>query len=195
MSELYSKYIFIGGSAGSGKVINRALSSIIIEKFNPVTIVRHIDSSRDSKYMELLSDKYKLNIVEPNDKDRINSSTVYFAPAGYHLLIEENVSFALSVDDKINYSRPSIDALFESAAKALGSKVTAILLSGSNNDGSYGLEKIKENGGSTIVEDPESSEFPTMPLSAINRGCVDRVLQADELIQTITKLVSFKENI
>ena len=106
---------------------------------------------------------------------------MYVAPANYHLLIENDKTFSLSVDDKVNYSRPAIDVLFKSASEAFGSALIAVILTGASSDGADGLKAIKENGGLAIVQDPKKAESEMMPRSAIEACNVDHILALEEI--------------
>lgn len=183
------KYILIGGSAGSGSLIKQILKKMPEDFIIPVIIIRHIsDDERDLNHGDILSEVYSINVKEPEDKERILNSTIYLAPAGYHLMLEEEGSFAISLDAKIHYSRPSIDVLFESAAYAFRSSVVGILLSGANCDGAMGLKKIKEFGGITVIQDPETAEFPKMPYSALKETEIDYQYTIDRISDFIIEL-------
>ncbi|MEI7983582.1 MAG: chemotaxis protein CheB, partial [Bacteroidota bacterium] len=105
----------------------------------------------------------------------------YLAPPNYHLLIEPDFSFTLTIDERVNYARPSIDVLFETAAEAFKDQLIGIILTGANNDGSKGLKKISEYGGLTIVQDPETAEVDSMPRAALRETVVDHILTIDEI--------------
>jgi two-component system, chemotaxis family, protein-glutamate methylesterase/glutaminase len=113
---------------------------------------------------------------------------VYFAPPDYHLLVDTGPRIALSADDPVNFSRPSIDVLFESAADIYGERLLGIILTGASQDGAAGLEAVRRAGGATIVQQPSSAQVPMMIESALKRGPVDRVLsleQIADLLQTL----------
>ena len=93
--------------------------------------------------VEYFTRKCALNLHEAGDKEPVKPGCVYFAPPNYHLLVEPDRTFSLSVDEKVHYSRPSIDVLFESAAHAWGRDLVGIVLTGANADGAYGLQVIK----------------------------------------------------
>jgi len=122
-----------------------------------------------------------LTVKDADEKEAIRPGFVYFAPPNYHLLIETDHTFGLSIDPKVNYSRPSIDVLFENAANVYGPRLISILLTGANNDGAKGLRLIKEKGGLVIVQDPRSAEFPFMPEAALQVVKPDFVLGLAEL--------------
>jgi len=112
---------------------------------------------------------------------------VYIAPANYHLMIENNKTFSLTIDEYVNFARPSIDVLFESAADAYKNKLIGIVLTGSNNDGAKGIKRVKEYGGLAIVQDPETAESPTMPASAIAAVQPDYILSLEKIVQFLIK--------
>jgi glyoxylase-like metal-dependent hydrolase (beta-lactamase superfamily II) len=113
----------------------------------------------------------------------------HFAPANYHLLVEEGV-FNLSVDDAVAYSRPSVDVLFESAADAYGDKLVAVILTGANQDGARGVARVKKRGGFVVVQDPKTAEAPAMPEAAIAATRVDRILPLDRIGSFLVELCS-----
>ena len=110
------------------------------------------------------------------------------APAGYHMLIERTGTISLSTEEKVNWSRPSIDVLFESAAEMWGDQVVAVILSGASSDGAAGIRMIKSFGGLTLAQNPATAEQPLMPQAAIDTGAVDEVLSLEEIIRRITAL-------
>ncbi len=180
------KCILIGCSAGSGQLISYLLNNISRDFVIPVIILRHIGQYNNrGDYTKILADETGLNIREPEDKELLEPSTIYFAPPGYHLLLNESNSFSLSLDERVNYNRPSVDILFESAVYAFGSEVIGIILSGANCDGAEGIKKIKECGGITIIQDPQTAEYPTMPESAINLTDVDYICSIENINQLI----------
>ena len=117
----------------------------------------------------------------PSDKEIIKPGWVYVAPANYHMLMEKGGTIALSVDERVNWSRPSIDVLFQSAALACEGRLTSVVLSGANADGAQGTKRVKAAGGLTMAQDPIEAEYRVMPQAAIDTGAVDLVLGAREL--------------
>ena len=110
-------------------------------------------------------------------------------PANYHLLLESDKTFSLTVDEKVNYSRPSIDVTFKSVADVFGEKLIGIILTGANSDGAMGLKTIKDKGGITIVQDPLTAESAVMPQSAIRACDPDYVLPLDEIASVLIEIV------
>jgi two-component system chemotaxis response regulator CheB len=132
----------------------------------PIVIVQHIQADSDSYFINYLNKISQLNVKEAEDKEKPKSGNVYIAPPDYHLLIEQDRTFSLSVDKKVNYSRPSIDVLFESAVDVFKDRVAGVILTGANSDGANGLKRISEIGGISIIQSPKSSEYPAMPEAA-----------------------------
>lgn len=182
------KMIIIGGSAGSLEVLLEVLPQIGPISNLSIIIVLHRRNSEDALLEELLRMKSGLKVEEIEDKTSIKPGFIYVAPADYHLLIENDFSFALDVSEKVHYSRPSIDVAFESTALVFTDKLVAILLSGANSDGTDGLRHVKANGGQIIVQSPQTAEFPFMPQYAKDHIEADHILSPEELIQFISRL-------
>jgi two-component system chemotaxis response regulator CheB len=173
--------IVIGGSAGAMKALTTLLPYLPGNCQLPVIIVLHLHPLQDRYFLEHYRNLSALPIKEADEKENIRAGYIYFAPPNYHLLVENDKTFSLSVDEKVNYSRPSIDVLFESAADVYGPHLAGILLTGANNDGAAGLQHIKEKGGTVIVQDPHSAESPYMPSAALQIVKPDLVLELDAI--------------
>ena len=183
------KVVIIGGSAGSLEVLLQVLPKLQNIDTLVIILIVHRRNSDDNFLEELIRMKSGLKVKEVEDKTPIKVGHVYVAPADYHLLIEDNFSFSLDVSEKVNYSRPSIDVGFESAADIFGSKLVAILLSGANNDGTNGLLAVKQTGGTVIVQKPETADVPYMPAYAIKNLEADYILSPTEIAEFIKGLV------
>jgi two-component system chemotaxis response regulator CheB len=182
------KGVIIGGSAGSFQVITKILNSLPENYPLPVFLCLHRLKHVRSGFLEALSIKSKIPIVEPYDKDQIKAGKAYLAPANYHLFFELGNRFALSTEEPVNHSRPSIDLSFITAAHAFRNKLVGIILSGANRDGAYGLKKVKEQGGIAIVQDPIESEVKTMPEASMKLTEVNYVFKTDQIINYLLKL-------
>lgn len=168
--------IVMGASAGGLAAWNSIFPLLPADFHIPIVAVQHIHPSSDDYMVRNLNELCALTVEVGEDKQPILPGHIYFAPTDYHLFVEREGTFSLSVDPKVNHSRPSIDVLFESAARAWSSGVIGILLTGASNDGAEGLKAIKEAGGLTVVQDPEEAEYSVMPGSALALTEVDRVL-------------------
>lgn len=179
------KVVIIGGSAGSLEVLLKILPGLTAIPSFALVIVLHRKSGEDTTLEELIAVKTAIPVKEVEDKVLLEAGYIYIAPADYHLLFEKNGELSLDISEKVHYSRPSIDVSFESAADAYGQAVTAILLSGANADGAHGLKIVKEAGGITVVQKPESAEVPFMPANAIENMEVDYILDTEGLLAFI----------
>jgi two-component system chemotaxis response regulator CheB len=179
--------VVIGGSAGSTKVLLQVLSSVPTDACLPIIVCTHVHASDRGGHAEHLNERCEVNVVEAHDKQPIEPGTVYVAPANYHLLVERHKAFALSIDERVQGSRPSIDVLFESAAHTFGAALVGILLSGANQDGAEGLLSIAREGGLTIAQDPSTTEHPTMPQAAIDRQAASEVLSPEKIQNSMVR--------
>jgi two-component system chemotaxis response regulator CheB len=173
--------VVIGGSAGGGKALGVILPVLPLDFPLPVLVVKHLHPDDDGGFARHLAMVSRRRVIEPCDKEPVEAGNVYTAPADYHMLVEKTGSIALSVDGKVNFSRPSIDVLFESAAVVWGEAVIAVLLSGASSDGTSGMLSIRATGGVTIAQDPACAEYPLMPQSAMDARAVGEVLPAGEI--------------
>jgi two-component system chemotaxis response regulator CheB len=179
--------IVIGGSAGSLEVIMQLLPAFRSDLQVAIVIVVHRKNT-ESLLVEVLTSKTNWPVREVEDKENIVAGTIYIAPADYHLLIEKDRSFSLDDSEKIHYSRPALDVTFETAAEAYRTSMAAILLSGANADGTQGLEKAKEYGALTIVQQPEDAMVAYMPLNAIRTMKADYIASTMEIISIVNEL-------
>lgn len=175
--------ILIGGSTGSIEVLLQVLPALPAPLPFALIIVLHRKNTADSTLANLLSQKTTCPFREVDDKDPVKPGTIYLAPADYHLLIEQDKSFSLDDSEKINYSRPSIDVTFESAADVYGSSLIGVLLSGANADGMKGMQAIQKAGGLLIAQQPDTALVGFMPQQAIANTTVDYILDVPGLIE------------
>ena len=179
--------VVIGSSAGGLHALQMIFSSISVEFPLPIAIVQH--TGRDSSALaELIATITELYVIEAEDKESFRPGTIHVAPADYHLMIQNDRTLSLSMSEKEHYSRPSIDVLFESAADVFGSQLIGIILTGANKDGAEGLKRIKEKGGLTIVQDPQTAESKVMPQSAIEKADPQCILPLEEIGPLLNEL-------
>lgn len=182
------KAIVIGGSAGSFAVVSKILAGLPDDFPLPIVICMHRLKHIRSGFVESLSAKTKLKVVEPCDKDEIERGHVYLAPANYHLYVEYDNTFSLSVEEPYQFCRPAIDHTLSSAAKSWRNKCVGIILTGANKDGAEGLKAIHDRGGYTIVQDPQTADVPTMPRAALRLIQPNAVLSPQGIIDFLKTL-------
>jgi two-component system chemotaxis response regulator CheB len=145
----------------------------------------HLPPNRPSLLVEVFASRCSAQVREPDDKQPISAGSVWFAPSNYHLLIEADRTFAFSVAPPVNFSRPSIDVLFESAADAFGAALCCIVLTGANADGARGANSVRRSGGLVIVQEPSSAEAKEMPLAAIAHASPQIIAPLPEIAELI----------
>lgn len=170
--------IVIGGSAGSLEVVLKLVPALPARLSAAIVIVTHRKASSEDILVELLQAKSGWPVKEAEEKEPIRPNTIYIAPSDYHLLLEKDHTFSLDVSEKVNYSRPSIDATFESAAEVYGPALLAILLSGANADGVEGMKRVKALGGRCAVQDPATADVDYMPRQAMEQVAIDAIVPA-----------------
>lgn len=180
--------LVIGASAGGMKALKTLLTGLPHDFPLAIAIVQHMASHSDSYMAEYLGTGCSLPVKEADDKEEFRKGAVYLAPAGYHLQVEPDRTLSLSVDPPVNFSCPSIDVLFDSAADVFGSRLIGVVLTGASADGSAGLKRIRERGGTAIVQDPAGAEVSFMPQSAIAAAAPGHVAALDDIAPLLRKL-------
>jgi two-component system chemotaxis response regulator CheB len=173
--------VVIGTSAGGVEALSVILPALPATFRPPVFVVLHLPRERPSLLAEIFQPRCALPVREADDKEPIEAGTVYFAPPDYHLLIEKDGTVALSNDGLVNFSRPSIDVLFESAAEVYGARLLGVILTGANSDGADGLAAVRGAGGFAVVQDPAEAQAAVMTEAALARTAVDYVLPLKEI--------------
>jgi two-component system chemotaxis response regulator CheB len=173
--------VVIGCSAGGLSALQVVLAGLPKGVDAAFIIVAHTPPDGDNLLPKLLDSYCALPVTEAIEREPVIPGRVYIAPPNYHLLIEADHTFALSVDDRVCYSRPAVDILFMTAADVYREHLMGVVLTGANNDGAHGLQAVKNVGGITLVQDPATAYVNTMPLAAIATGAVDHVLALQDI--------------
>jgi two-component system chemotaxis response regulator CheB len=173
--------IVVGASWGGLHAVGAFLEGLGPQTSAAVVIAQHRSSEGGEELAQLLQSHTELPVRDAEDKDRIVAGTVVLAPQDYHLLIESGGTLALSTEERVQFARPSVDVLFESAAEAYRDKCIGVVLTGANEDGAAGLARIKDLGGVAIVQDPSSAVRGEMPAAAIAATSADVVLPLDQI--------------
>ena len=173
--------VVMGASAGGIEALRIVLRAVPANFVAPIIVIQHFPADSTMSLPALLASECRLPVIEAVDKAPIECGRIYIASPGYHLLIEKERTIGLSADELVNWARPSIDVLFESAARVYKELLVGVLLTGANSDGANGLKAIKKLGGYVIVQDPETSEAAAMPSAAIKATPVDFVGSLEEI--------------
>jgi two-component system chemotaxis response regulator CheB len=184
------KLVVIGVSAG-GMTAMRTLFGALPRDFAlPIVLVHHVMAEARHSVATVLNSASAMQIKEAEEGERLAAGTVYIAPPNYHLLVEQDGTLSLSTDALVNFARPSIDVLFESAALAFRDGVIGVILTGANWDGAAGLRAIQLRGGLAVVQDPDDAEVDSMPRAALEAVVADRVCTLDTLAGVLQQLVA-----
>lgn len=183
------KAIVIGVSTGGVAALKTLLRGLPINFPIPVLVVTHITPESDDGLAVLLNTLCAIRVKEADEQETMVPGTVYLAPANYHMLVEQNGSLTFSIDPAVNFARPSIDVLFESAADVFGSALIGVILTGAGFDGSKGLLKIKNSGGVAIVQNPADAEMDSMPKSSLQLLNADYIVTLEDVAGLLINLV------
>ena len=180
--------VVVGASAGGGAALRAILSKLPGEFPLPILVAQHLHPSDEGRFATSIADVARMSVATICDKQAIEPGRIYIAPARYHMLVEKDRTIALSVDEKVKWSRPSIDVLFDSAARVYGGQLIAVILSGANDDGADGMRAVRQFGGYPIVQDPATAESPTMPLAAIQAARIETVVSLGKIGELLIDL-------
>ncbi len=182
------RVIVVGTSAGGIDALKRILPSFKDSKKLSVAVVIHLPARGPNLIPELFKEICSFKVKEAESGESLQPGYIYFSPADYHLSIESNETLSLSSEEPLNFSRPSIDILFDSAAYSFESKALGILLTGANHDGTAGLLKIQSKGGICLIQDPSEAEYPTMPQSAAKSLSANAIMNLKQMKSFLEEL-------
>lgn len=183
--------VVIGASAGGVEALSEILPALQAGAPVATMVVLHIPRERPSLLQQIFAAKCAQPVREAQDKEPAQAGAIYFAPPDYHLLVDgtaQEPTLAMSNDEPVNFSRPAIDVLFESAADIYGARLLGVLLTGGNQDGAAGLQAIRGAGGVTVVQDPQQAQAPYMPEQALALGDIDYVLTLAQIADLLRSL-------
>ncbi|WP_407309643.1 chemotaxis protein CheB [Pseudomonas sp. nanlin1] len=180
--------IVVGASAGGVEALISVFSSLPSQFSLPVITVLHLPDQRHSHLAEVFERRLHRPVRQARDKETIEPGMFYFAGPSYHLSVERDYSFSLSQEDRVHYSRPAIDLLFDSAADAYGQALAGVLLTGANADGARGMASIQNAGGLTIVQDPREASVSVMPEAALRLISPDHILSLNGIGKLLAEL-------
>lgn len=182
------KAVVIGGSAGSFPLVVKILSALPKDYPYPVFLALHRLKHIRNGFVEALSIKSNIPVIEPEDKQVIKPGVAYLAPSNYHMFVELGNTISLSTDEMVKYSRPSIDLTFDTASYVYKDKMVGVIVSGANTDGADGIRKSKERGAHCIAQNPEEATIKTMPDAAIKAATMDQILTIDDICKFLVSL-------
>lgn len=177
----------IGTSAGGVEALQNLVRGLPADLEAAVFVVLHLSLSSAGHLPRILSRAGPLPVASARDEEPIRAGRIFVAPPDLHLCLV-NGNMRLDRGARQNAVRPSIDQLFESAAREYGRRVVGVILSGLLDDGSAGLLAVARAGGVTVVQDPDDAIFPEMPMNAIRAVEVDHVLPLAEIPALLTRL-------
>jgi two-component system chemotaxis response regulator CheB len=180
----------IGASWGGVEMLRRLVAELPPSWRLPVVIVQHQHPGSGRALERILAKGTRLTVRDVEDKDRLETGHVYIAPANYHLLLEDDGCFSLSLEAPVKYCRPAVDVTFASLARVLQHRCIGLVLTGANDDGADGIRMIKAAGGHTLAQSPASAEAPAMPAAAIATGMVDHVLEPAQIVPHLLRLLA-----
>lgn len=186
------KAVVIGVSTGGVSALKLVLGALPADFPIPVLVVTHITPDSDDGLAVLLDTLCAIRVKEADDQEPMIPGSVYLAPANYHMMVERGGTLALSIDPLVNFARPSVDVLFETAAEVYGPALIGVIMTGAGNDGSKGLSKIKSCGGMAIVQDPADAEMDAMPRSALQLLKADHIVLLVEIPPLLIRLAGVK---
>lgn len=182
--------VVLGVSTGGVGALKRLLPALPAQYPLPLLIVSHITPDADDGLARLLDAYTQIAVKEADEGEQLQPGVAYLAPANYHLLVNKRQQLELVSDPLVNFARPSVDVLFDSAAAAFGAAVIGVVLTGAGHDGARGLKRIKDGGGFTIVQHPDDAEMEAMPAAALALQQPDRVLALVELAPLLIELAA-----
>lgn len=184
--------VVVGASMGGVEALGIVLGGLPGDFPLPLLIVHHISADSGSGLAGLLDVRCALRVKEADEEERIAPGTAYLAPPNYHMLVERGGTVALSVDPPVNFARPSVDVLFESAAEVFGAGLIGVILTGAGSDGGKGLKMIKDKGGLAIIQDPWEAEADSMPRNACAAVKADHVTALREIAPLLCSLAEME---
>jgi two-component system chemotaxis response regulator CheB len=186
------RIVVVGASAGGVEALGELVEGLPADFPAPVVIVLHIPAEYPSLLPRILARRTRLTVLSAEDGMHIEPGHVYIAPPDRHVLIENEGTLRTPRGPRENSHRPAVDPLFRSAALAYGQNAIGVVLTGTRDDGTSGLNAIKQCGGMAIVQDPADAAYPSMPQSALDHVRVDHSIPLRDLPSLLSQVVKEK---
>nr|WP_299388571.1 chemotaxis protein CheB [Allomuricauda sp.] len=176
------------GSSGAIDVLEQLLIDIKeTDKIAAVVVLHRKVDVRDH-LAQYLNNKTQMKVSTMEHGQKMEAGNVYLVPAGYHCILEKNMTLSLDLSEKVMFSRPSADVSLESFSYHLKDKLVAVIASGANADGANGVKWVKKRGGTVIIQDPEEAFAKSMPCAAIKAlDKVDQITTSKKMYTTVEK--------
>jgi two-component system chemotaxis response regulator CheB len=186
------KLVIIGASTGGPKAVLDVMQEIHGGLTASFLIIQHMPKGFTLSFAERISWQSGVKTKEAEDGDILLADKAFVAPAGYHMVLEEDnrVKIRLNQEALVNFVRPSIDVTMCSAAEIFGKDAVGVVLTGMGKDGLEGCRRIKEKGGTVIIQNKESSVVWGMPKAVYDAGLADKVLPLSKIADAILKEIS-----
>jgi two-component system chemotaxis response regulator CheB len=181
--------IGFAASAGGLNALLQVISKLPDNFPTAIIVLQHLDRRYRSLLAEIVGRHTHLPVKQAEEGDTLQAGYIYIAPNNYHLLVNADGTLSLSQSALVHFVRPSADVLFNSIAESYQERAIAVVLTGTGQDGSLGVETIKNRGGTVIAQDEETSEFFGMPKAAIKTGKVDFIVPLSEISSMLISLV------
>jgi two-component system chemotaxis response regulator CheB len=185
--------IVMGGSLGGMQSAQAILQALPADFALPIVICLHRPPDDEDMLTPLLQRGCALRVSEVVDKEPLAAGRVYVAPPDYHVLIEAD-SLSVSVDERVNHARPSIDVLFESAALVYGARAIGVILSGAGVDGAQGAAAIERSAGTVLIESPETALRSDLPVAAMAAAAASQRLPLLQIATALSELARTSSN-
>lgn len=175
----------VAGSAGSLYSLKQFFCQLPCRQVSYL-IVQHLPMNYKSQLSLILEKHSNLTVQEPIAGTRIMQDGVYLTPPNKYVTVKDDI---IDLMPRAESPNRSIDVLLKSLADNSGDRAIAVILSGTGSDGVAGIKAIKQTGGLTLAQTPDSCVFPSMPMNAIQTGCVDHVLSCGDMADAIQDYV------
>lgn len=184
--------IALAASIGGIQALGEILGSLPADFGAALVIVQHVEPKRPSRLAEILGRRTQLSVAQVGSPCRLCPGVAWIAPPNYHLIVDADGWLLLTQTDPVHFLRPSAEPLLISLAAHFGRRATAVILTGSGEDGSVGVQAIKRAGGRVIIQDRLTSKHWGMPGAAAATGCVDLILPLGEIGPALLKLIEIQ---
>jgi two-component system chemotaxis response regulator CheB len=183
--------IAMAASVGGLKALSVVLGGLPADFPAAIAIVMHLSPDHKSLLAEILKYRTQLKVKQAQTGDILSPASVFIAPPNHHLSVAKGgrLELSSSAAEKVHHARPSAEPLFASVAEVYQANAIAVVLTGGDGDGSFGVQIIKDKGGQVIAQDRPTSEDFSMPETSIKTGDVDFILPLDEIGPKLVELV------